>query len=496
MWFRKKIVTSWHDGFVAVARQVFATEELSFEQALVAMRGAKGDRLLEFDHRARRGMGEFVRISGSRSSVVLKMAFTDPDHADVFLFYGSCSGNGYIREQALRALRGHRGRLVCAAALIRTEDWVPQVAEIASRLLHDVALTDTAVHFFELLDLITTLQSRQRFKPHWATTLEPLLLLPKWRDARERAFSSHKAIARRLAHVLSLQADADSAGESLRVAITDATPLVALWALAQLEDSVDADAQRQLLAEGLHSRLAAVRTDALRRYCRSGFDDVRERLRAAILDNARSVRGVGAYQLKQLFDESALERWRTVFDAGQRDEATVTALSDFGEAEDASRLRTQLTHPRSRLRELALRGLMRIGVADSGELLKRALCDRSPLVVGAATAAYSRATDQLNVATLREALGGADVPRLRARLISASRWLPKWDRLEFLLSLYPRCDPTDLEPLDCAVQRWIARANYGFARMSPAQQTAVGHALEIARNAHPAPFWQQVSNLI
>jgi hypothetical protein len=38
MWFRKKIVTSWHDGVVAVARQVFATEDLKFEQALFSVK--------------------------------------------------------------------------------------------------------------------------------------------------------------------------------------------------------------------------------------------------------------------------------------------------------------------------------------------------------------------------------------------------------------------------------------------------------------------------
>jgi hypothetical protein len=496
MWFRNKTVVSWHEGFVSVARQVFAQEDLSFELALVALRGANGSQLLDFDHRARRGMGEIVRSSGDRSSVVLKMALSDPHHADVFLFYGSCSGNGYIREQALRALRGHRGRLACAAALLRTEDWVPQVAEIASRLLHDVAETDTARYFFELFDLINTLQTRQRFRPHWSTTLEPLLLLPKWRAAREQAFSSRKAIARRMAHALSLRADARNARESLRVAIGDLTPLVALWALSQLKDSVDAPAQRELLAEGLRSRLAAVRTDALRRYCRAGFDDVRERLRAAILDNARSVRGVAAYQLKQLFDESALERWRILFDAGQRDEAIVASLSDFGDAEDASRLRTQLTHPRSRLRAVTLRGLIRVGVTDSGELLSRALRDKSAQVVGVATGAYARGIDQLNIATLRDALGGTEVPRLRARLISASRGLRKWDRLEFLLSLYPRCLPTDVLPLDAAVQRWIAKANHGFTRVSPGQQEAIRHALEVARKMHPAPFWPQVSHLI
>jgi hypothetical protein len=496
MWFQNKTVESWHDGFVAAARQVFAADDLSFEHALIALRSANGDQLLEFDRRARRGMAGFASTSRNRSSVVLKMALTDPDHADAFLFFASCSGNGYIREQALRALRGHRSRLMCAAALMRTEDWVSQVAQIASDLLRDVAQTDSAKYFFGLLDLIDTLQSRQRFKPHWSKTLEPALLQPEWRRERTQAFSSHKAIARRMAHRLTLQAEPDSVGESLRVAIGDVTPLVAQWALAQLADSVDAQLQRELLIAGLQSRLAAVRGDALRRYCRAGFDDLRARLHVAVLDDARSVRGIAVHHLKYLFRESALDTWRSLFDAGQRTEATVASLSEFGEVEDAPRLRTQLTHPRARLRAFALRGLIRLGVADTDELLSGALRDTAAIVVGAATAAYARGIGQLIAAKLREALDGTDVPRLRARLISASRALPKWDRLEYLLSLYPRHRPTDATPLDAAVQRWIAKANSGFATVSPDRRADIHRALEIASDARPAPFWRQLSHLI
>ena len=170
MWFEKKSAPDWHESFVADVRHVFKAKALSFEQATEALRTADGRRLLDFDIRARRGYNYDGYPGRKREPSVLKVALGDPEHADVFLFYKSCSNNGFLREEALRALRGHHGRLVCAAALIRVEDWVPQVADISLRLLQDLAAIDTAVHFFEFLDLIAALRSRLRFKPHWAAT--------------------------------------------------------------------------------------------------------------------------------------------------------------------------------------------------------------------------------------------------------------------------------------------------------------------------------------
>lgn len=496
MWFEKKSAPDWHESFVADVRHVFKAKALSFEQATEALRTADGRRLLDFDIRARRGYNYDGYPGRKREPSVLKVALGDPEHADVFLFYKSCSNNGFLREEALRALRGHHGRLVCAAALIRVEDWVPQVADISLRLLQDLAAIDTAVHFFEFLDLIAALRSRLRFKPHWAATLEPMLLLPKWRDARRAAILSGDAVARRLAHELIRRADADFANEALHIAIEDPSPLVALWALTKLDDSTDVALRQEALGAGMRSRLASVRSDALRRYCRAGYSDLRAILETALFDSAHSVRGVAAFQLNALFSESALVRWRRAFDEGNRGEAMVMALAEFGEAEDAPRLRSQLARDSGRIRALALRGIMRMGTVDSNELLQAALRDTSSHVVGAAIAVYSRGLDQLGQETLRQALAHARSAAMRARLISASRLLPKWDRLEFLLDLHGSCADTEFPPLAAAVQRWIGSANNSFMQPRPNQRLLIRHALENARSRHPATFWDQVVHLL
>jgi hypothetical protein len=323
-----------------------------------------------------------------------------------------------------------------------------------------------------------------------------MLLLPKWRDARRAAILSDDAVARHLAHELIRRADADAANEALRIAIEDPSPLVALWALARLDDTNDAALRQEGLRAGMRNRLASVRSDALRRYCRAGYSDLRAILEAALFDRANSVRGVAAFQLNALFNESALERWRRAFDEGNRGETVVMALAESGEAEDALRLRSQLTRESGRIRALALRGIVRTGAVDNNELLQAALRDTSSAVVGAAIAAYSQGLDQLEQDTLLDAFAHARSAAMRARLIGASRLLSKWDRLQFLLDRHASCADTELPPLATAVKRWIGNANNSFIQPRPDQRLLIRHALENARSRHPAAFWDQVVHLL
>jgi HEAT repeat protein len=495
MWFRKKRVPDWHETFVAITRRVFDASELTFDQALATLRNANGLQLLAFDELGRRGRYHW-HPAGEYAKTVVRTALSNPEHADAYLFYEAGHGSGFVREQALRALRGRDQRLACAAILIRIEDWVPEVASTAALLLKDIAVTSAARYCFELLDLIVALRPRQRFAPHWSGILEPALLQPKWRDARLEQLRSRVDDVRHLAHQLIWRANEHFALDTPRMAIGDSSRLVALWGLSRISDFADAALRQSMLHEGLRSRLASVRSDALRRYCRAGYNNLHEVLEAAIFDPGHAVRGVAAYQLNEIFKESALVRWRAAFDRGNQGEAMVMALSEFGDAHDEARLRAHLTSHRGRVRALALRGLLRIGATDSSELLAVALRDSSSRVVDVALGGYTRGTDALTVTTLNEAIAGATTPGMRARLIGASRLLSKWDRLQFLAAHFAVSHETDREALKVAMTRWIVTANRSFIQASPERKLDLRRAIETARSIHPARFWDQVLHLI
>jgi hypothetical protein len=107
-----------------------ALENLTFDEARRALEMATGAQLLAFDQeRPAYWHGDLP----TRAEILAVLAKESPIRAnlDAYLFMESCSGNGYVREEALRALKLNVSRLACAAALIRANDWVPQVNRLA-----------------------------------------------------------------------------------------------------------------------------------------------------------------------------------------------------------------------------------------------------------------------------------------------------------------------------------------------------------------------------
>ncbi len=110
-------------------RKLVDSETLSFDESVDVLLTAPGELLLAFDAQVRRGRNGLVDAqSRERATLVL---VSSRRLADVYQFLHACDGNGHLRERALRALRARPGRLACAAALIRAEDWVTQVSDLA-----------------------------------------------------------------------------------------------------------------------------------------------------------------------------------------------------------------------------------------------------------------------------------------------------------------------------------------------------------------------------
>jgi len=102
----------------------------------------------------------------------------------------------------------------------------------------------------------------------------------------------------------------------------------------------------------------------------------------------------------------------------------------------------------------------------------------------------------LNIENLQRALDRAESPGMRRRLIAASRLLSKWERLEFLLTQYPKVSNDECIQLDEAVKSWIVNANRSHAIPISQRRSTVVAALDAARNMHPSRLWQEVLHLL
>jgi hypothetical protein len=468
-----------------------ALENLTFDEARRALEMATGAQLLAFDQeRPAYWHGDLP----TRAEILAVLAKESPIRAnlDAYLFMESCSGNGYVREEALRALKLNVSRLACAAALIRANDWVPQVNRLAVDMIGVYSRDERARHFFSMLDLVQAQRGRRRFESNWQS-IEATLLAPRWRAERAMALENSNVEARRFALELILRADADTSAQALESAVRDSSPHIALWALAAASRLLEGEALRNLLRAAQRTRVARVRADALRRYVRANHSDAGDVLRIALFDPARAPRNVAAFELQRTFGEQALPQWRAAFDQARSSAVVIAALAEHGEDVDEPRLRQGLTHRRARVRAFALRGLWRIGAPDCPGLLDEALLDGSLQFVRTALDIYSRGRELPRRETLEIALARATDPGLRHRLISGARMLGKWEALTFLLARYMECGALADPALDSALQRWELAFNRSFAQLRAEQRTEISRALASLRNSRPSKRWDSLA---
>lgn len=392
----------------------------------------------------------------------------------------------------MRTLRGRDSRLACAAALIRVNDWVPQVSEAALECIAALVKGDGARHLFGLLGLILEQKDRHRFASR-LSWIEPVLLEPQWHSERAIAMNEPDPFVRRYAFEIALRSGANSIDLLLRGA-ADPAATVANWSLEKAAQALSGDELQRVLHTGMASRISDVRATALRQLLGARINGIEDWVNSALFDRARSVRNTAAWFLKNRGD-SALPIWRAAFDADTHLATTTSALSEHGDPGDIERLRHGFSGPNVRIRADALRGLHRLRAADCAELLTQALCGRSSFMARTALDLYQKGNDAPTRSMLEKALDDATSLSLRKRLIGASRLLGKWEGLAFLLYRHLCDDERDIAAVDTALRRWARDYNRSFTTATPSQRDEITRSLALLRSSKPSALIAQIKSL-
>jgi hypothetical protein len=442
----------------SLQREGIARSSIATRGVATVLSQLHGSELLVLDRRLR---NETWAVDSEERQVASEL----DEHA--FLFCAACNRDGFVREQALKAFRTRPGQLATAAALIRMEDWVPQVQRAACFLLP--VASDGGRRLFQFLDLLVQLQQKKRATPEiWAEYIDSALIAPENRELRWAATRGSIATARRLAYSLVLRADPDWAAAALGQAIDDDHPGIARWAIDNLS-AVRGGEQLELLQSAVrHCRFASARSAALRAYVGARAPDVRATLLAAVLDRSFAPRSAAAYLLQREFGMSALPVWRAAIDAGASDAAlALLSLADTAEGQDIDRLRSFLGHPKAAIRAAVLRGLSRAEDPEILQHLNRALRDASTVVIRQALATLHRRHETPGISTLTEAFDAATTVHARAALASAAHSLGKWEALEFLLDHALRADDATWPIVETGLRVWWHWENRRFSTASP-----------------------------
>lgn len=371
------------------------------------------------------------------------------------LFIQGCDRDGRLRQRALQTMRKHPGRLATALALIRCDDWVPQVRDEAMALLTDIVQREGSEPLFELGGLLSPLRSRQRIQARaWPELIEPALRRTA-SATRWRVISSGDAQARALTYAYTLDAEPDRAHELGLYAITDIDPANARWSLDVVATRLPDTLRHGLAKAGLLHPHAGIRAQAVR-MLDGEQAETRALLEQRVLDPAAAPRGAATYLLRNRHGVDPLPLWRAALENGSvtQARAALLAMADHSQPEDTARLLPWLQHHAGAVRAVALRALARSGTTEALSRLPAALSDPSAKVRRQALALYQRLPGVLNSQTLGTALEIAADEATRVTLGQATRLLDRWQALLLLLQSW-KLVPESLA-LRYEVANWVA----------------------------------------
>ncbi|WP_426234677.1 PBS lyase [Pseudomonas sp. TWP3-2] len=205
----------------------------------------------------------------------------------------STHDNGFVREVAVRELCNDASPETLVALIVRLNDWVPQIRELARAGLNRYL---TPLHasalLFALVPLIA-LAARQR-ADHGPTlhAARAVLQLPETRAQVHADFLTRQGKAARYLFALLLENDPDPQG-LLRDALAHRELIVRLDAVAACQQ-LPAQQASPLLVEALARQGAKVRVCVLRALLPL-FEEPRPLLRKALLDASPAIRSLARW---------------------------------------------------------------------------------------------------------------------------------------------------------------------------------------------------------
>lgn len=419
-----------------------------------------------------------------------------PDQAAAYRFAAACCADGFVRQEALREMT-QPTRLDLAAAMIRTQDWVPQVRAAANDALLEMLWSPDPELLFGLFDLHLLLQRRERGgEGDWQEVFESRLTGEDFAVLRWKLISNDDANVRKAAFVLVLRADPQARLDALQRAVGDRACWIVSWALSEARAAGDLPMRAHLLATASQHRHPAIRAQVLRECEELQPDPVR--LQQALLDRSRSVRNAAAYLLNSKYGQSALPAWRAIVDGGTSADFLIaaSALVEHAEAVDAPRIGALLSHPSARLRSMAIHALARLGGDDLAIQLDRALGDPSPRVLREVARGYSVGNQVLSPERLTEVIAARTTLSCRIALLQAARVLGKWQELTFLAGQAKEADSELFEYFRPHLDRWLERANSSFAPLPEDCRSQLLDDLEAARVVHPSYPWGRLRVMV
>ena len=405
--------------------------------------------------------------------------------------FASFCPNGFIREQAVRMMKDFADTL--AFALLRLNDWVPQVRDAAKETV-DYRLTH----------------------PLWGELIAALPFADKLRRAG-KAGDSHAHINRIYAALATPEnAEELTAGLESDNIQTRRMCIDALFAsenpdfnLAfdrlrrEAEPPLRADIFRLLQSAGQNMDAAAAwllrdsnprnRMQAFRYICENRQGEALQTVHHLLLDKNAAVRENARDYVsanRPGFDYSAFYRARLADCAAP----AIFGLGEVGKAEDAAAIEGYLDAPQSRTVQAAMTSLMRLDKTKYAPAIAGLLADERPGVVRVARNLLVKAA--ADYGRIMEIFRCTSYNNTKLKCLSILLTAGKWQRLIYILDAMETGGGEMAEPAKAALARWISDRNRSYAVASKAQLQEIAARMERLGSKLPADMRRQLAFLL
>lgn len=389
--------------------------------------------------------------------------------------------NGHIREHALFLLnRVHSGEEI-PYLLLRANDWVREVRELARNAVRKRLTPELAPIYAKNLALVVRLRESNRVKnDDLVSAIFAILQAPAARRWLQASFNSPDKIVRRTSYQLVLGASGEEAFTVLCQALASADPVVRIWAIQQAPRVLARDQLSHLFTSARHERFPSIRYAALRQSIEHFPDTVASDLIAALTDPVAGIRALAQYFAKKLLSLDLPSYYRQALAQDIHTEClpgAILGLSDVGTATDTEQVLPLLTHRMVAVRKAALHAITKLDGERHLPLLQHALYDESPGVSREARMLLVPMASLLDADTLWEAAYGNCHAHIRRNAYMLLLHRGKWDQL--IYTLRGICVTETFISLMALnhLARWMLRADNKFMPPTAHQRQAIIQAL-------------------
>ena len=439
------------------------------------------------------GGSEWFHLSSKKLDQLL-LAFGERAHRALLLC--TCHPSGYVRERVLKVCEDMEFEHVLPFCLIRLNDWVPSVRQVAGDRVRHWLETAESPNILPLLPLFYRLEECHRadhrgvlnaMAKHLQEGVNREQIIEGMRDS--------SPVVRGICYGIVMHKDA---AESLRreaILLGLSDPLAHL----RMRASNQAKAFGLEFADTmLEDRFMPIRRNGLELHVESRSEKHRSLLEEALDDPHRSIREFAHYWLKTLgYATAVADHYRTQLNhESVRDYIALLGLGETGDAGDCPRIAEFLGHDSPKFREAAVRGLSNLNFKENRDKILECVADRSARVSRVATNNILGSPGSIRIDHLQPLLMDGTHRHTCRHALRLVRKTSKWERIEVLLRLVAEGDETTSRQATDASTQWFYGFNNSFAQPSSQRLIAVRSALDSAEKRLPEWLRNQLSALL